>query len=110
MKKVNILGTEYSVAVLSREEDKFLKDCDGYCDKTSKKIVVASEDVDNELERFEEYQKKIIRHEIIHAFLIESGLQENFKHQEWGHDETMIDWIAIQFPKLMQAFKEVDCI
>ena len=110
MKKVNILGTEYSVAVVSREEDNFLQKCDGYCDKTSKKIVVMTKSDDCELDIFEEYQKKVIRHEIIHAFLFESGLRENFKHDEWGHEETMIDWIAIQFPKLLQSFKDTDCI
>lgn len=110
MKKVNILGTEYTIEIKTREEDEFLERMDGYCDKTSHKIVVLAEPKDHELEIYSEYQKKITRHEIIHAFLFESGLQENFKHQEWGHDETMIDWIAIQFPKLMQAFKEVDCI
>ena len=110
MKKVSILGTEYTVVVASKEEDKFLQKCDGYCDKTSKKIVVTTKADDCEIDIFEEYQKKVIRHEIIHAFLIESGLQENFKHEEWGHEETMIDWIAIQFPKMLQAFKEADCI
>lgn len=110
MKKVNILGTEYTVEVASKEENKFLEKCDGYCDKTSKRIVVASESDDCELEVFEVYQKKVIRHEIVHAFLIESGLQENFRHEEWGHEETMVDWIAVQFPKMLQAFKEADCL
>lgn len=110
MKKVNILGTEYTVEVASKKEDKFLENCDGYCDKTSKRIVVTTKDDDCEIEIFEEYQKKCIRHEIVHAFLIESGLQENFRHQEWGHEETMVDWIAIQFPKILQAFKEADCL
>ena len=110
MKKVNILGTEYTITTASKTEDTFLEKCDGYCDKTSKRIVVLTKTDDCELDIFEDYQKKVIRHEIIHAFLFESGLQENFKHEEWGHEETMIDWIAIQFPKMLQAFKEVDCL
>jgi hypothetical protein len=110
MKKVNVLGTEYTIGIKKKEEDKFLEKCDGYCDKTSKKIVVVAEPEDNELEIFSEYQKKVTRHEIIHAFLMESGLQENFKHEEWGHDETVIDWIAIQFPKMLKAFQEAECI
>lgn len=110
MKKINILGTEYTVEVKSKQEDKFLEKCDGYCDKTSKRIVVATKADDCEIEIFEEYQKKVTRHEIIHAFLMESGLQENFQKEQWGHDETTIDWIAIQFPKMMQVFKEADCL
>lgn len=110
MKKINILGTEYTIEIKKKEADKFLEKCDGYCDKTSHKIVVVSEPEDNELEVFSEYQKKVIRHEIIHAFLFESGLQENFKHDEYGHDETMIDWIAVQFPKMLKVFQEAECI
>lgn len=108
--KTNILGTEYEITIASKAEDKTLESCDGYCDKTSKRIVVTAEEADGELDCFEVYQKKVMRHEIIHAFLIESGLHENFKHQEWGHEETMIDWIAIQFPKMLEVFKEVGCL
>lgn len=108
--KIDVLGTEYAIMVATKAEDRFLEKCDGYCDKTSKKIVVTAKESDNELDCFETYQKKCMRHEIIHAFLFESGLHENFKHGEWGHDETMIDWIAIQFPKLLKAFEEAGCL
>ena len=110
MKKVNILGTEYTIEVVPKQDDTFLEKCDGYCDKTSKRIVVATKPDDCEIEIFEEYQKKVMRHEIIHAFLIESGLQENFKHDKWGHDETTVDWFAIQFPKMLKVFEEADCL
>ena len=112
MMKVNILGTEYTIEILSENDDSFLeeKSCDGYCDKTSKRIVVRAEDETNELENYEVYKKTCLRHEIIHAFLFESGLQQNFKHDQWGHDETMVDWVAMQFPKLQKAFKEADCL
>lgn len=106
--KVSILGTEYTIQKLSRNEDSYLKNYDGYCDKTSKRIVVNTDN--NDLDNVEVYIKKVLRHEIIHAFLYESGLQENFKHDTWGHDETMIDWIAVQFPKILNVFTEVDCL
>ena len=108
--KINVLGTEYTITEASLEEDSFLKKCDGYCDKTTKKIVIRKEDETDELGDYDVYRKKIYRHEIIHAFLYESGLHENFKHDEWGHDETTIDWMAAQFPKLLKAFKEADCV
>lgn len=110
MKKINVLGTEYTIELLSQNEDTFLKKVDGYCDKTSKRIVVTVQDDDNELDDFESYQKQCIRHEIIHAFLFESGLHNNFMHEKYGHDETMIDWYAVQFPKLLTAFKEAECL
>lgn len=107
---IGVLGTAYDIECRDKAEDKNLNECDGYCDKTSKRIVVCKKDENCNLDDFEVYQKKVIRHEIIHAFLFESGLQENFKHDEWGHDETMVDWIAVQFPKLLKAFEAAECI
>ena len=106
---VNVLGTEYSIHIRSAAEDPFLNNCDGYTDKTVRKIVIAAKDVDNELEDFRSYQQKVLRHEIVHAFLFESGLHECWSH-DGGHDETFVDWIAVQFPKLLTAFKTVDAI
>ena len=37
---VNILGTKYSAVVVSEEKEPRLKDCDGFCDETTKEIVV----------------------------------------------------------------------
>lgn len=106
--KVNILGTEYTVVMAERHEDPTLDRCDGYCDKTSKKIVVANKDPKCDLDDFEAYQRQCLRHEIIHAFLFESGLHGNFSH-ETGHDETYVDWIAVQYPKMKKAFVETGC-
>ena len=106
VESVNVLGTVYRIefAPLNDAEE------DGFCDYTSKRIVVRS-DNPNEVEDMKWLQKKVLRHEIIHAFLAESGLQANFEHpNKWGHDETMVDWIAIQFPKLQAAFAEAGAL
>lgn len=56
-------------------------------------------------------QKKQLRHEITHAFMAESGLQSNWKHiKEFGHDETTVDWFAIQYPKIYKVFAELDLL
>ena len=109
MKTVNVLGTEYTIEIRTAEEDAFIKECDGYTDKTTKTIVVTALPSDNELDDFASYQKKVIRHEIIHAFLFESGLHECWTHKD-GHDETYVDWVAVQFPKLLKAFEEADAL
>lgn len=109
-RRINILGTEYTIQIKDKDADPFLNQCDGYCDKTTHKIVIAAEDDNNELGNYEVYQKKILRHEIIHAFLFESGLRENFKRDEYGHDETMVDWVAVQFPKMLAVFTEIGCL
>jgi hypothetical protein len=55
--------------------------------------------------------KKQLRHEIIHAFLYESGLGPNFEHyKQFGHEETIVDWFAIQYPKIEEAFKSVGAL
>ncbi|WP_458398463.1 hypothetical protein [Anaerotignum sp.] len=108
--KIDVLGTEYFVFRRTKAEDRELEVCDGYCDHTSKTIVVTTKDEECTLADFDVYIKKVLRHEIIHAFLFESGLHVNFKHDEWGHDETMIDWFAVQYPKLTVAFKAADCL
>ncbi len=106
-KKVNILGTEYTISEKTKEEDKFLKDCDGYCDKTVCKIVVLAKDDDCEIEDFTSHQNKVLRHEIIHAYHFESGIAENFENKQYGFSETLIDWFAIQSPKIFKTFQEL---
>lgn len=109
-KKFNILGAEYTIEVLTVEQDSYLANCEGYTDKSSHRIVVRAKDDKNELDNFEWYQKKVMRHEIIHAFFNESGLSECFEHKQWGHEETTVDWFAIQSPKIFKVFEEVGCL
>ena len=49
------------------------------------------------------YMKKTLRHEIVHAFMFESGLGYNWEHGSIGQEETVVDWIAIQLPKIYAA-------
>lgn len=101
--KINVLGTEYVIVF----EKLTGSDIDGFCDYTSKEIHIRS-DNENKVGNFEELQRKQLRHEIIHAFLSESGLQANFEHcSKFGHDETMVDWIAIQWHKINAVFKQL---
>lgn len=43
-KTVDVLGTEYTICIRTEDEDELLESCDGYCDRTSHKIVVAEGD------------------------------------------------------------------
>ena len=104
--KVNILGTEYTI------EQRELKneEIDGFTDNTSKLIVIRSDNTNN-LGDFEYLQKKQLRHEILHAFMSESGLQCNWQHvEQFGQDETTVDWFAIQSPKIFKLFQELDIL
>lgn len=111
--QVSILGTDYSIYLdVPESEDETLKTCDGYCDKTSHKIVVCEKGTDCNLDDYSEYRKRIMRHEIIHAFLFESGLGgDSVWHVEGQeHPEQTVDWIARQFPKMLKAFQTVGAI
>ena len=104
--KADILGTTYDIKRKNLKDT----DVDGWFDGTSKTIVIRKDNYNN-VGNFEYLMKKQLRHEIIHAFLYESGLDCNFEHlQQFGHEETMVDWIAIQFPKIYEVYKEVGAI
>lgn len=56
-------------------------------------------------------RKEVLRHEIVHAFLAESGLQaDTSKARAWAMNEEMVDWIARQGPKIFQTFREADAM
>lgn len=109
--KVKILGTEYEIVMDAEEKDyPILKDADGYADFTIKKIVVKKLIQDGEsYEDLELWQRKTLRHEIIHAFLYESGLWQN-SFKDWARNEEMTDWIALQFEKILSVFIKLQCI
>lgn len=117
--KVDILGTEYTIETRKVSEDDFMKNehCSGYCAEDSKVIVIADvteKPYFNYMDEKEQevYKKKTLRHELIHAFLNESGLSDSASIPDcgWAKHEEMIDWFAIQLPKLYKAFKIADCI
>lgn len=111
--KVNILGTEYTIDFRKREDDPNLDDNDGYTDTSAKLLVI--EDMQPEQGSkldLEYYAKQVVRHEIIHAFMFESGLEGcglNYGGA-WPKNEEMIDWFAIQSPKIFKAFEDVGCL
>ena len=107
---VDILGAKYTIRRVPEGNDPILADSAGYSDWTAKKIVVKS-DMGGTLEHLEKYEKKVMRHEIVHAFLFESGLAECAAEDACGaHNEQLVDWIAWQGPKIMDAWKEAGCL
>lgn len=114
--KVNVLGTQYTVIFNTLAENNRYKQCDGYCDFHVKEIHVRKhndDDTDHDEMTIPEksmkiYEKKCLRHELIHAFLFESGLDCNSGDIDgWARNEEMIDWMAIQMPKIMAAYDSI---
>lgn len=117
--KIDILGTKYKIVTRKISEDKTMEKAgwSGYCNNTTKLIVIA----DTSEEKYfpdwgedekEKYKKKVLRHEIIHAFLNESGLEDSAlpSNGSWAVNEEMVDWIALQSPKMYKAFKKAGAL
>ena len=108
--KVNILGSEWEIELRSVHEDKELEAGDGYCDWTVKLIVVEKE-CEGTLYDMDEYVRKVMRHEIVHAYLFECGLAEcSGRTDSWAQNETMVDWLARNGPKIMKTWEEAGCL
>lgn len=104
---VDILGTRYTMTESDKVKNMNLNNADGYCDHSTKKIVIDTfQDSPGSLEDLESYRKLVKRHELIHAFLFESGLGS----ESWGTNEEIVDWIAFQFPKMLEAFQKTNAI
>lgn len=105
---VGILGTEYTIEERERSKDTRLAENDAYCDDSVKEIVLAKhEPAPDEKQNMSAVRQKVTRHEIVHAFLSESGLDGS---SDWAQIEELVDWIAIQGPKIYKAWQEAGAI
>lgn len=118
-RKINILGTEYRIETHKVSEDSYLEDNKlvGYCGESSKLIVVADMSEEKYFPYMDETEKETcrkgtLRHEIIHAFLNESGLSDSSNQYggAWAKNEEMVDWFAIQSPKIFKVYLELEII
>ena len=100
--KVNILGTDYKISVNTKPLE---RDVDGLCISYSKQLVICPPtSIADEIETAEGKEKafkETVRHEVIHAFLMESGLPE------LSSNEDVVNWLAIQFPKMQKIFQKL---
>ena len=100
-RKVNILGTEYTIYI--KDQDELQKklgqkiELDGLCDYQDKIIYIDS-DVAKEKYNYD----VTLRHEIAHAFFEESGLATQVT---FARNEALIDWLALQVPKMADVYK-----
>ena len=119
MEKVNVLGTEYSIRRVDNGKDAFMEKMDfgGYCDDRLKEVVILNMKTVPDWEKESDaairaMENEILRHELIHAFLSESGLKwdSHTPAKAWAKNEEMVDWFAIQMPKIYKAFEAAGCL
>lgn len=87
---INVLGTDYNIYLHDRKQDNAMESLDGYCSYERKYIVI---DKDQPFL----HQQHILKHEIVHATLYESGLDNQ---TDWATNEEIVDWIAHQLYKM----------
>lgn len=106
--KIKILGTEYEIITQKESENRKLEGSNGLCEIYSKKIILSEiEDDIHNYDNLNLYKNRVLRHEIIHAFFAESGLRSN---SEYAENEELVDWIAIQVPKMLKIFQELNIL
>lgn len=115
--KVNILGVEYAITFKNDEDvcaamGMSIGECGGYCSAAAREIVIANLDrCEDSVPEKDELKRCSIRHEIIHAFLNESGLQSNANATDcWARNEEMVDWFALQGPKIWKAWQKAGAV
>lgn len=103
--EVTILGTTYKIIWDDAGKDPKLEDALGYCELWAKEIHIDTQDKSGDkglvIGYAEALRNKVVRHEIVHAFLQESGLGSR------SLDEELVDWIAIQLPKIAAAVESL---
>ena len=102
--KVNVLGTDYKIIT---DDSIVTQGADGLCKSYDKKILIRSKGEmlcsdDSVIVKDIRY-KEVLRHELVHAFFEESGLDD------YSSNEQLVNWLATQFPKMLKAFMEADC-
>ena len=110
-KEVDILGTKYKLLFKTEKEEPRLEKNWGFCDYHKKEIYITAtieEETKESCKNLVDFKNKVMRHEILHAYLYESGLRENSNEiVAWAENEEMVDWFAIQAPKIMKTYKEL---
>lgn len=103
---IQILGSEWTVLFETEEENPRLTDSDGYSDPTNRTISIKKKYADElmNLADLDTYKRKVLRHEVVHAFLYESGLTSI------ARDETVVEWIAVQISRLNAAMMQAGCV
>lgn len=117
--QINILGTIYEIVTKKYDEEECFerRSIGAFCNSLTKEIVLCDMHTYKGWEHEDEKTiqacyKENLRHEIVHAFFNESGLEDSsfIYDGAWSRNEEMVDWIALQGAKIYKAWQEADAI
>ena len=110
--KISVMGSEFEIIYTTEEEDPTIKGKSGVCYSLLQKIKIDQyiylDDADGSVAEAEKASKllsllAILRHEIIHAFFFQSGLDTQCS---FAVDEMLIDWLSLKMPEIVDVMNE----
>lgn len=104
---VTILGFTWHVCSATETEDPRLEGLSGYTDWTTRTICF-DENIIGNIGSVKTYMKQVVRHEVIHAFMYESGLGDSFEHKLYGQEEMIVDWFAFQIGNILNVVIDIE--
>ena len=112
---VSIMGTCYDIRFVDEYPERLKcvgEYADGLFNRCNREIyILKNKDKDFTYEGRKRHMNRVLIHEIIHAYLEESGLSANSNMiSAWAQNEEMVDWLAIQSSKIFATFQEVGCL
>lgn len=116
--KCNILGSDWTIRFVNPDENAVMTERNmfayEYC--ISHEIVCTHIDYYHSKDHMTEEELlslvcTSLRHEIIHAYLDESGLGScSLPAEAWAVNEEMVDYFATMMPKIYKTFEELDLV
>ena len=114
VKIVDILGSKWTIKYV--DDDPAFEQANGFANDAAREIVIehvkmTDDPLDFDMQSQYNNQKRVLRHELIHAYLFESGLGDSSNSCDaWAVNEEMVDWFARTIPKMIATFKELKCL
>ena len=99
-----VLDTKYKIKFLNNKLYMNNEYIDADCDFFTKTISVSRAKTFETNGEITLSMKTTIRHELIHAFIFECGLDSNGNSEHWASDEVCVEFFALQFEKLTKLF------
>lgn len=103
---VSILGAVWTVRSATEAEEPRLDGVNGFTDWTTRAICLEKNTQGN-IGDIKTYMNQVIKHEVVHAFMFESGLGDSFEHKDYGQEETIVDWFAFQMGNILNVVMDI---
>ena len=102
-----ILGKKWEIIVCSEDKEPRFNDCFGFTDRSVNKIAINGT-VEGTIEDKEWFILKVLRHEIVHAFMQQAGLHMCYEESAHKDNEVIVDWFAMQWHDINEVIKDAE--